>query len=67
MTKLDSYSYHEALDRAFIQLESLQNALGEHPVILEEKEAKELYDKAADNLGSLYQLLGELSADNRNT
>jgi len=63
MAKLDSYSYHEALDRAHIQLSNLENALGEHPVILAESEAKELYDKSVDCLVNLYQKLGEIGLD----
>ena len=63
MNKIDSYSYHEALDRTHIQLSNLENALGDHPVILSEQSAKELYDKAVDSLAELYQLLGSISLE----
>jgi len=63
MEKIDSYSYHEALDRTHIQLCNLENALGDHPVILAEKEAKELYDKTVENLAKLYQTLGGISLE----
>lgn len=42
MNKLDSYSFHEALDRTHIQLEQIESALGSHPVIQFDPEAKEL-------------------------
>lgn len=58
---MDRYSYHEALDRVFIQAIQLEAALGEHPVIHHHPEAKALYEQASDKLGALYQLLGELS------
>lgn len=37
--------------------------LGKHPVILAEKKAKVLYDKAVNNLAELYQKLGSISLD----
>ncbi len=64
---LDSYSYHEALDRTFVQLNNLENALGEHPVILSKKRARELYESAVDSLAELYQELGRISLGNDDT
>lgn len=61
--ELDSFSYHEALDRAWVVLSTLESILGEHPVIRKEPEAKVLYDQAVENLGALYQKLGAISAD----
>ena len=63
MDEIDSYSYHEALDRTHIQLSNLENALGDHPVILAEKSAKEFYDKAVENLAELYRELGRISLE----
>jgi len=63
MDEIDSYSYHEALDRAYIQLNNLENTLGDHPVILAEKEAKALYDKAVNSLSKLHQKLGTISLE----
>jgi len=64
MNKIDGCHYHEALDRTHIQLCNLENALGLHPVILAEKEAKELYNKAVKNLTDLYQVLGRIHIEN---
>jgi len=55
---MDSYSYHEALDRTHVQLRQLEDSLGEHPVILAEADAKVLYEKAVEALAELYQVLG---------
>ena len=61
---IDNYSYHEALDRTHIQLSNLENALGDHPVILANSNAKELYDNAVENLAELYQVLGRNHLEN---
>lgn len=63
---MDKYSYHEALDRTHIQLSSLEMALGDHPVIQSEPEAKALYDKAIEHLADLYQVLGRISLEKTN-
>lgn len=55
---MDKYSHHEALDRTHIQLTQLEGALGEHPVIASNKDARDLYEQAVRSLGDLYQLLG---------
>jgi len=59
---MDTHSYHEALDRAYIQLSSLENALGDHPVILNNKDINILYRKAIRSLSDLYQKLGEVDS-----
>ena len=64
MNDIDNYSYHEALDRTHIQLCNLENALGDHPVILTNSNAKELYEKAVENLAELYQFLGRIHLEN---
>lgn len=64
-SKLDSYSYHEALDRTHILLNHLDSALGEHPVVQSEPNAKALYDKAVENLADLYQLLGRINFEKK--
>ncbi len=58
---MDGYSHHEALDRTHIQLSSLELALGEHPVIQSDGDAKALYDNAVESLAELYQVLGRMS------
>lgn len=60
---LDSYHYHEALDRTFIQLCTLENALGEHPVILSDQTSTVHYEKAVESLAALYQRLGEIGLE----
>jgi hypothetical protein len=58
---LDEFHYHEALDRAYIELSNLENSLGEHPVIESHPELQTLYDEVFDKLGELYQKIGETS------
>ncbi|EOV1173370.1 hypothetical protein ACOLZ1_002903 [Vibrio fluvialis] len=59
---LDPFHQHEAMDRTYIQLEQLESALGEHPVIKGDSAAKELYEKAINSLSDLYQYLGSNEA-----
>ena len=67
MTKstLDPAHYHEAMDRAFIQMIQLETALGDHPVIQQQPKIKAQYELIVSQLGDLYQQLGALSADSR--
>lgn len=57
---IDQYSYHEAIDRAWVILSTLETILGEHSVVQNNPEAKKLYEKAVDSLADLYQVLGSL-------
>jgi len=47
-------------DRAYIKLNGLESALGDHPVILIDKDIKTLYDKIS-SLSDLYQKLGQVN------
>lgn len=59
---IDEYSYHEALDRTALLQDLVGRALGEHPVIVQEPAAQELYQDITERLGALYQELGMLAA-----
>jgi len=61
MSEVGDYSYREAKDRAFIALSTLENALAQHPVIMTNREAKEKYDRAVENLADLHGLLDRLT------
>ena len=50
MDELDDYHYHEALDKTYILLKNLENALEDHPVLLVDKKLMELYDNEVENL-----------------
>lgn len=57
----NEWQYFEALDRAFIVQQHLENALGEHPAIKNHPELMSLYKQANENLGELYSLIGQFS------
>ena len=61
--EIDSYSYHEALDRTHVLLTHLENALGDHPVILKEPQAYTLYEQSVEKLAELYQFLGTINRE----
>lgn len=58
MKKSQTLLNHEALDRTYMLLETLENLLGEHEVIQNESTYKALYENALQNLSDLYQKLG---------
>ena len=60
----DVFLIHEALDRSYIQLQSLELALNEHPVIQNDKQSNALYQTAVEALASLYQHLGNITPEN---
>jgi len=59
----DVFHIHEAQDRTFLLSESLEMALGEHPVILQDKRSNALYQEAVKKLAELYQHIGNISAN----
>ena len=61
--KLDSYSYHEAVDRTYIVVSMIDSFLLEHPVIENDDTAKQLIEQAAGLLGQAYQHLGAKSSE----
>jgi len=58
--KFDKFHYHEALDRAFIVANMVDEYLMEHPVVQKHKELKKKVKKAETLLYDVYQLIGRL-------
>jgi hypothetical protein len=58
--KLDSYHYHEAIDRLYLIIDIGHTHLLEHPVFTKHKEAKKKVKKAMKLLAETYQLVGNL-------
>jgi hypothetical protein len=56
--KIDVFHVHEALDRCSMITLIVNDHLIEHPVIQENKELKELAEKANELLSELYQRIG---------
>jgi len=61
--ELDRFHYHEALDRAYICAEMVENLLVQHPVIMKHSELKERIDKAQELIVEAYQLIGGLDIE----
>jgi len=57
---LDRFHYHEALDRAFMVGNIVDEYLAEHPVVQKHKELKEKVEKATELLAEVYQIIGGL-------
>lgn len=58
--KLDKFYYHEALDRAYIVANSIQDILVEHPVIKKHKKLRKRIKRAQQLILEAYQLIGGL-------
>jgi hypothetical protein len=58
--KLDVFYYHEALDRAYIVANTIEDVLVEHPVIKKHKELRKRIKKAQQLILEVYQLVGGL-------
>ena len=58
--KLDQFYYHEALDRAYIVANMIEDVLVEHPVIEKHKELRKRIKKAQQLILEAYQLVGGL-------
>lgn len=58
--KLDSYHYHEAIDRTYIATNFLEENLAQHPVYHKHIELKTKIDEIILSLVELYQLIGNL-------
>ncbi len=65
--EINSGHYFEALDRASVAIDYIYQFVGSHPVLQKHKKAKEIYNQAEEKLGELYQLLGKLEFDNKNS
>ena len=60
---LDSYSYHEAIDRTYIFAAMLEDYLQNHPVFKENKKQQKKIKKAIKLLSEVYQEISDI-ADN---
>lgn len=63
--KLDSYHYHEAIDRTYIATNFLEENLGQHPVYHKHPELKTKLDEIISGLSELYQLIGNLDDERK--
>jgi len=57
---LDRFHYHEALDRAFLVGNVVDEYLSEHPVVQKHKNLKKRVEKATRLLAETYQIIGGL-------
>lgn len=58
---LDSYYYHEVLDRLAIINDMMENYLIDHPVCQKHEDLKDTIEKAQDALGEAYQIMGDIT------
>lgn len=58
--KLDSYHYHEAIDRTYLATNFIDENLAQHPVYQKHEELKTKIDEIITDLVQLYQLIGNL-------
>jgi cell fate (sporulation/competence/biofilm development) regulator YmcA (YheA/YmcA/DUF963 family) len=61
---LDRFHYHEALDRAYLCADILENTLIAHPVIKKHKELRKKINKAQQLIMDAYQIIGGLKIIN---
>ena len=59
--ELDSYSYHELMDRLSVVTQIVDNQVQQHPVAKIEPQISGLISEAVDKLTSAYQLAGQES------
>jgi hypothetical protein len=60
---LNEGHYVEAIDRAYIVANMIEDVLIEHPVIRKHKELKHRVRKAQEEILNVYQMIGGLSVD----
>jgi len=58
--KLDSFHYHESLDRTHLILSSIEDHLLDHPVFENHKKLRKKVQDASDLLMDVYQTLGTI-------
>lgn len=58
--KLDSYHYHEAIDRTHLAVNFIDEHLSQHPVYQKHIELNSKLDGIISGLAELYQLIGAL-------
>ena len=61
--KLTQFHYHEALDRSWIIVDSIDRNLIQHPVCKLDKEIGNLIEEAAMKMHEAYQLIGHRSIE----
>jgi len=61
--KLDDGYYHEAIDRAYIVANMMEDVLIEHPVFKKHKELRKRVKKAQNLVLEAYQIIGGLIVD----
>lgn len=59
--KLDSYHYHEVMDRISVVAEIFHNSVYIHEVVSSETKLRQLCDQAADLLQQCYEEAGKLN------
>lgn len=63
MSPIDTYHYHEALDRAHMISCIFHEHIVEHKAVQASAELKAKADEIAEALGEFYQMCGTVSAD----
>lgn len=58
--ELDSYYYHEVLDRLMILNDMMENYLIDHPVCQKHQDLRDLIESAQDILGEAYLKMGDI-------
>lgn len=58
-TKLDEFHWHEALDRAALLADMIEQQLSRHPVIEQDPELDRLVDEAIGKLVDVYAKVAE--------
>src|SRR5690606_21938904 len=59
--------YHEALDRVAVACAHIEEHIGEHPVLRRHPELAAIFDRAAEALAELYQAIGRLPGQDRDS
>lgn len=57
---LDSYHYHEALDRTYVVIDIIDSTLLQHPVFNKHKKFKKKINDIINDLSIIYQITGGL-------
>lgn len=61
---LDSYHYHEAIDRLYMIGRMIEDFIIEHPVCMKHKKIRKNVEKALGLLADAYQMSGSIDAQN---
>jgi hypothetical protein len=63
-TTLDTYHYHEAMDRAYMLAEIASNILEEHPVVTKHVGLQMKFNSVIDAINEMYQTAAQLAHEN---